>query len=41
MSVREFMWLSAAKAPQASSKWAGSLSDDDVRELSEVLKQHG
>lgn len=41
MSVREFFWLVAAKRPDRTEKWAGQLTDADVKELGQVLKDHG
>lgn len=41
MGLTEFGWLLAAKKPKATKHWAGGLTDQDVRELSEEIKVHG
>jgi hypothetical protein len=40
LSPREFSWLLEAYGPRRTDTWAGSLTDDDVKDLVETLRDH-
>jgi hypothetical protein len=38
MELTEWVWLFDVKKPNRTQKWAGSLTDNDVAELFEQMK---